>query len=180
MLENYRGMIEVNGQTVDRLSLTTLAKSGKTVSIKLTPYNFIKQFHKNDNPQVKSEDEKEYEITVKPWMTRKSDGDFDFMLKWNNDIPMPLRTMVGKKTKETKGMEYWELHGQGKPVITCMRCGKELTNPVSRKYGVGPECIHKIGIVLDIDDVDGIKEKLVNLTWSGWMTKSAILKCEEV
>ena len=179
MLENYNGIIEVNGQTVDKLNLTTVSNNKGSVCIKLTPDNFIQKFH-NDNPAVKSEDEKEYRITVKAYMLKKAVPEFDFMAKMNDDNPMPLRTMVGKKTKETKGMEYWELHGEGRPVITCMRCGKELTNPISRKYGVGPECIHKLGFAFDVEDVDDIKEALVKVTWSGWIIKSAVTSCEEV
>lgn len=178
MLEKYKGTIEVNNEVVDKFDLSAISKLNGSVHITLTPSYY--EPPRKDNPQVDCEDNTEYEITVKPWMTRKSDEDFDFMLKWNKDIPMPLRTMVGKKTKETKGMEYWELHGQGKAVITCMRCGKELTNPISRKYGLGIECIQKVGFVFDIEDVDNIKEALTNLTWSGWIARSAIIKCEKV
>ena len=179
MLENYKGTIEVNGQTVDRLNLNTVSNNKGSVCIKLTPDNFVQKFH-NDNPAVKSEDEKEYRITVKAYMLKKAVPEFDFMAKMNNDNPMPLRTMVGRKIKETRGMEYWELHGEGRPVITCMRCGKELTNPISRKYGLGVECIHKIGFTFDVEDIDDIKEALVKVTWNGWIIKSAVLNVEEV
>ena len=41
-----------------------------------------------------------------------------------------------------------------------MCCGKELTNPISRHYGIGPVCLSKMGISRDIEDVAGIKEDL--------------------
>ncbi len=113
-------------------------------------------------------------------MTRKASPDFDFMAKWNNDNPMPLRTMQGTIEKETRGMVYMHLHGVGLKEIRCLRCGKELTHPVSRLYGIGPECIKKVGIVADIEDVDSIKEQLENVEWTGWIIKSAITEQEEV
>ena len=177
MLENYKGTIEVNGNVVDGLNLFTLSKSGGSLNIKITPYNFSQQFHQKAE---ENNDDKEYRITVKAYMLRKGSPEFDFMTKMNNDNPMPLRTMVGRKTKETKGMEYWELHGEGRAVVTCMRCGKELTHPISRKYGLGIECIKKVGIVADIDAVDDIKEQLVKVSWSGWVIKSSVISCEEV
>ena len=186
MLENYKGTIEVNGYVVDRLNLSALSKSGSSINIRLTPHNFIQQFHPKAQVNVNNgdneplTDDTEYRITVKAYMTRKATPEFDFMAKMNSDIPMPLRTMVGKKIRETKGMEYWELHGEGRAVITCMCCGKELTNPISRRYGVGPVCLSKMGIVADIEDVEGITEQLVKKTWSGWIVKSSIIEREEV
>jgi hypothetical protein len=45
---------------------------------------------------------KEYKVEVKAYMMRKSTPDFDFMAKWNDDIPMPLKIMYGVKVAETK------------------------------------------------------------------------------
>lgn len=124
----------------------------------------------------------EYRITVKKYMTEKASPGFDFMAKWNNDNPMPLRTMTGTIEKETRGMIYMKLHGQAEPVIKCMRCGRTLTNEVSKMYGIGPECITKIPMLmnLDISDVDNIKKKLVDVVWEGWIIKSAITEKEEM
>ena len=122
----------------------------------------------------------EYRITVKKYMTEKASPSFDFMAKWNNDSPMPLRTMVGTMEKETRGMVYMKLHGQAEPVVRCMRCGRLLTNPISQHYGIGPECMSKLGLVCDITDVDTIKKKLVEVTWEGWIIKSAITEKEEI
>ena len=124
----------------------------------------------------------EYRITVKRYMTEHSSPAFDFMAQWNKDVPMPLRTMVGTIEKETKGMVYMKLHGQAEPVIRCMRCNRLLTNPISKIYGIGPECINHIPFImnLDMNDVDAIKNKLVDVTWEGWIIKSAIIEKEEL
>lgn len=118
----------------------------------------------------------EVTITVKQYMTEKGTPSFDFMTKWNGDKPMPCRIMSGIKVKETRGMVYMKLHALSKPTVTCTCCGRELTNPISRYYGIGPICLEKIGITRDISDVENIKEDLVNITWEGWIIKSAITK----
>ena len=123
--------------------------------------------------------EQQYRITVKKYMTLTATPDFDFMAKWNDNKPMPLRTMTGTIEKETRGMVYMKLHGQAEPVVRCMRCGRLLTNPVSKLYGIGPECIEKLGFVrVDIEDVETIKQKLVDVHWEGWIIKSAITEKE--
>lgn len=45
-----------------------------------------------------------YRITVKDYMLRESNANFDFMAKWNDDVPMPEKTMVGIIEDETRGM----------------------------------------------------------------------------
>lgn len=47
-----------------------------------------------------------YRIKVKKYMTEKASYNFDFMEKYNNNEPMPLRIMFGEITKETKGMVF--------------------------------------------------------------------------
>ena len=114
-------------------------------------------------------------------MTEKAAPGFDFMLKWNNNNPMPMRTMTGTVEKETRGMVYMKLHGQAEPVVRCMRCGRLLTNPTSQIYGIGPECMEKLGLVrIEIDDVETIKRRLVDIVWEGWVIKSAIIEKEEI
>ena len=119
-------------------------------------------------------------VTVKKYMTEKASPGFDFMARWNNDNPMPLRTMTGTIEKETRGMIYMKLHGVGESVVRCMRCGRLLTNPISQHYGIGPECMSKLGFVCDIEDVDTIKKKLADVVWEGWIIRSAIVEKEEV
>lgn len=180
MIQSWQGKAEVNGVMYDNVGSIPMLPAGSAVTIKLYPRNISDRMIKKVEPIVESDSKKELRITVKQYMTKKAEPGFDFMAKWNNDNPMPLRTMQGWIEKETKGMVYMHLHGQGESVITCMRCGRPLTNPVSRHYGIGPECIQKVGIVAAIEDIDSIKEQLVNVTWTGWVIKSAILEQEEV
>ena len=128
-----------------------------------------------------SSDITEYRISVKRYMTEKSSPEFDFMMKWNNDNPMPMRVMTGTIEKETRGMVYMKLHGQAEPVIRCMRCGRLLTNPTSQIYGIGPECMSKLGLIrVEIDDVETIKKRLVDVKWEGWIIKSSLLQFEKI
>ena len=181
MLRNWKGPVEVDGKEYTSILEVpkTVFVAGKPFDIKLLSNNRA-QKEKATTKMVEATTRQEKRITVKAYMTRPSDGTFDFMTKWNKDVPMPLRTMTGWVEKETRGMVYMHLHGVGEPVIRCLRCGKTLTNPVSRHYGIGPECMSKLGIVADIEDVDTIKKKLVDVTWEGWIIKSAITEEEDV
>ena len=60
-------------------------------------------------PVKKMEVGKSYKITVKKYMTEPSTPNFDFQDRWNDGKPMPLCTMHGKVTKETRGMFHMEL-----------------------------------------------------------------------
>lgn len=169
--ENWKGKIEINGQ---EYTSDTLFGGNNTfdniTSIKLYP---------RQEKAVKTENTRsveEVKITVKPYMTKKATPEFDFMAKWNNDNPMPLRSMKGVKIKETPGMVYMKLHGFAEETVACLRCGKTLTNPISKLYGIGPECIRHVPAIADIDvnDVDGIKNKLKEVSWEGWIIKSSM------
>lgn len=185
-LTDYTGIIEVNGKQYDNIeSAETALKafSGK-ICIKLCPKakNINKSELERSTNTIQAVDAKEvYKITVKQYMTRKATPEFDFMAKWNNDNPMPMRTMIGWIEKETPGMVYMHLKGKATDQeVTCMRCGRTLTNPISKKYGIGPECMGKIGFLGDIEDVDSAKEKIAEIEWSGWIIKSAITEQTEL
>jgi len=181
MLQGWKGAVEFNGTHYAKVADVpkTVFIVNKPFTIKLLS-NTVVRTQDTDNKMIAVEKHAEKKITVKKYMTQPSDGSFDFMEKWNKNIPMPLRTMTGWVEKETRGMVYMHLHGVGEPVIRCMRCGKTLTNPISRHYGIGPECMSKLGIVADINDVDTIKKKLVDVTWEGWVIRSAIIEEEDV
>lgn len=174
LLKDWPGIIEINGIQQDASQLRSAEFSGD-IHIKLYP----KQRRVAQTIQ-ETADNSEYKVTVRQYMTQKSTPEFDFMARWNKDNPMPLRTMVGTIEKETRGMVYMKLHGQAEPVIHCMRCGRLLTNPISQHYGIGPECMAKLGFVCDIDDISTIKKKLVEVTWEGWIIRSAITHWEEL
>ena len=178
MLKGWQGQVDINGQSYKTIGDAYSDFKTDSEQIHIILHSPVK----NSQKMTESVSETAYKITVKAYMTRKATEDFDFMQKWNNDNPMPLRTMIGTIEKETKGMVYMKLHGVGEKTITCMRCGRELTNPISRLYGIGPECIHKVPMFanIDIEDVENIKEQLTELEWEGWIIKSAIIEKEEI
>ena len=158
-LANWKGKVIVDGTEYD--SISSVPDGIKATTITLLP--------KVEKRRVKVddiEDDTERVITVRQFMTQVESN------------PMPMRVMVGKITRETAKAYYMELHGQALPVVTCMRCGRSLTNPISRHYGLGVECINKVGLgfLAEVTDVNEIKEALVDVKWSGWCAKSAILE----
>ena len=137
-------------------------------------------------PVQKMEVGKSYKITVKKYMTEPATTNFDFQDKWNNGKPMPLCIMQGEVIKETRGMYYMNLQGKAEPTSKCLVCGKTLTNPISKLYGIGPECSEKVGLIR-IESEDDEKEKLKDImeqidyiTWTGFVIKSAIKEWEEI
>ena len=180
LLKDWKGSIDINDKHY--ISVQDAVSVFKTLSddTRIVLHSVSENANKSKIERVESKSE--YRITVKKYMTEQSTPDFDFMTKWNNNIPMPLRTMIGTIEKETRGMVYMKLHGQAESVIRCMRCGRLLTNEVSKMYGIGPECITKIPMLVDfaVTDVDEIKKKLIDVTWEGWIIKSAIVEKEEL
>lgn len=129
---------------------------------------------------------KSYKITVKKYMTEPATANFDFQDKWNNGNPMPLCIMQGEVIKETRGMYYMSLQGKAEPMTKCMRCGRILLNPVSKLYGIGPECSEKVGIIR-VESEEEAREKwnelvqqIGNIKWEGWVIKSAIKEWEMI
>ena len=129
----------------------------------------------------------EYIIKVKRWMTQKTtDNNFDFMRHWNNNIPMPFVVMRGRVLSETRGMVYMELRACALKTDYCMRCGKPLSHPVSRLYGLGPECgghyhINPFDTEEELQNaIEDVRRKLNNITWTGWVAKSGIEYATEV
>lgn len=132
-----------------------------------------------------------YRVTVRQYMTKETlpGASFDFMEKWNKNIPMPLRTMIGTIEKETKGMYYMKLKADTTfdMVDTCMKCGKAISNPVSKYFGMGPECgghnyTNPFNSNEELNEaVNEYKlQYLSKLTWEGWIIKSAITEMEEL
>ena len=169
-----------------------IERDGDTIHIHLYPeHQKVEQSATTNSTQEITSDNpkcKEYRIKVKKYMTQKASPEFDFMAKWNDDNPMPLRIMVGEKVKETAGMVYMELHGDmyAEKMTTCMKCGRPLTNPVSQYFGIGPECGgHNYVNPFESDEelrnaVDKYRAEIQKITWSGWVIKSAIESEEDV
>ena len=129
-----------------------------------------------------------YELQVKPYMTKKSSEDFTFMAKFNNDIPMPYRKMEGFVLKETEKMVYMRCRGNifEEASSTCMCCGREITNPVSRYFGIGPICgnhnyVNPFSTKEELKKaVEEYRLKLKGVIWQGWIPKSAIIEKKEM
>lgn len=188
VISNWNGTIELNGNQIDKSF--DFSKVSGALKIVLRPNSFRKPIEKTEEPvSNKIKDVTgTYRITVKKYMTQKSTPDFDFMKVWNNDCPMPLVTMVGEKIKETKGMVYMKLHGDITERVTerCLCCGKPITNNVSKFFGMGPVCgQHNYTNPFATEEelknaVAQYRKKLQNLTFEGWIIKSAIVEEEEL
>ena len=129
----------------------------------------------------------EYIIRVKRWMTEQTTNDsFDFMRHWNKNIPMPMRVMRGRVLSETRGMLYMELRACPLKTDYCMRCGKPLSSPVSKLYGLGPECgghyhINPFNTEEELQAaIEEVRQKLNNVVWTGWIAKSGVEYATEV
>ena len=178
LLKDWKGEISINDKHYTSVDASKIDFKTLPADTHIILHSTTENRNMSQIEHVQSE--LQYRVTVKKYMTEPASPGFDFMAKWNNNNPMPLRTMTGTIEKETRGMVYMKLHGQAEPVIRCMRCGRVLTNPVSQHYGIGPECMSKLGLVCDVEDIDTIKKKLVEVIWEGWIIKSAIIDKEEV
>ncbi len=187
MLKDVKGEVIINGQKYD--SVKTALKRFKSDSDTIT-ISFIRNERERNRESVRaSESNTLKKITVKQYMTRKATPDFDFMKQWNNDVPMPLRTMVGTVEKETRGMVYMKLHGDITEEKTqrCLMCGRPITNPVSQYFGMGPECgghnyINPFYSKEELENaVKNYRENVLKkMEWSGWIIKSAIISEEDI
>lgn len=189
-IKDWPGAIEIDGTVYPSVEIAR-----NSISIDLKNINSIKLCDKQKQAPERapaclaSDGATVYRITVRQYMTKPATPEFDFMAKWNNNIPMPMRTMVGTVEKETSGMVYMHLHGDITSTITqyCMKCGKAITNPVSQFFGMGPECGgHNYTNPFESEEelksaVESYRrEYLQKITWSGWIIKSAIIEKEEV
>ena len=187
LLKHWQGRVVVNDKEFKDIeeARSTLSGCDKDVkSIKLLCSAKRATERKNsrfsDTPAV-------VKITVRQYMTKPASPDFDFMAKWTNNIPMPLRTMVGSIEKETPGMVYMKLHGDLTSRVTqsCMKCGRPITNPVSQFFGMGPECGgHNYVNPFESEEelLEAVetyrKEYLQQIKWEGWVIKSSIIEKE--
>ena len=178
LFEGYNGKLVINGKEFNSAQEAIIAFKdfkGKVV-VELFPEQAI------GSDEIIEEKDTEYVIKVKQYMTKPASPSFDFMDKWNNGVPMPMRIMVGKKLKETRGMVRMELRGEIVQEVNpvCMKCGRTLTNPVSQYFGIGPECgghnyINPFETEAELRQaVEETRKKLQSITWTGWVIKSAI------
>lgn len=182
----------VNGvECVDAESIIESIQNGENVKIQMKAVKVQNQdMSIESKPVLMTANDmrvnRTYIIKVRQYMTKPSSPDFDFQAKWNSDVPMPFRIMQGRVLKETRGMLMMECHAVPLKTDVCMRCGRALTHPVSRLYGIGPECGGHAHInPFETEDelyeaLDYVKQKLADIKWRGWIIKSAIEECQEV
>lgn len=186
MLKDFKGAVEINGTSYKNVNdaIKRFKSGSDTITIKLSHNR--EEREKTQISQSQSISQKK--ITVKNYMTMPATPEFDFMEKWNNNVPMPLRTMIGTVEKETKGMVYMKLHGDITSERTqyCLKCGRPITNLVSQYFGMGPECggHNYVNPFYNEDElksaVSEYRKKLQSMTWEGWIIKSAILEEKEI
>lgn len=186
LLKSWKGEVEVNGVRFNSISdAQKHVKLNDLHDNRILLLSTVKQ-RSETLKQRNTNDLAVYRITVKQYMTKKAEPSFDFMAKWNNNIPMPFCTMIGTIEKETRGMVYMKLHADiYAPVITtCMKCGRPLTNKISQFFGVGPECgghnyVNPFNSEEELNNaVKAYREQLQKITWEGWIIKSAIKEQE--
>jgi hypothetical protein len=139
--------------------------------------------HTENNAQI--EQGKEYSVYVRQYMTKYEKT---FFLADKNEEPMPYRFMYGKVLEETNGLIKMELYADIKEKVpsVCMKCGRELTNNVSKYFGVGPECGgHDYNNPFETEEelreaIQAMRVKLNKIKWVGWIIKSAILEMNEI
>lgn len=185
MLKDYKGAVVINDKKYDNIrdAMRRFKSDSDTITIKLSATSAE---HNRERVRA-SESDVQKKIYVKQYMTRKATDEFTFMREWNNDNPMPLRTMIGTVVKETRGMVYMNLHADitEERTLRCLCCGRAITNPVSQYFGMGPECgghnyVNPFYSEEELRQAVGeYRKKLQKMTWSGWIIKSAILE-EEV
>jgi len=192
-LINIDKPITVNGQLYPNSMTAYAALKDFTGDIKI-------EFGANTTPQQPSAEKKvvtttvapvanvgtEYRVNVRQYMIKPATPQFDFHTKWNNDKPMPMRVMVGVILEETKGMYKMKLHGRPEPSSTCLHCGRGLTNKISMIYGLGPICgqhfyVSPYETAEEVEAaMDAIRARMAEITWEGWVIKSAILSMDKV
>lgn len=191
MLKNWKGAVEINGVRHENINDAVKSDLSDFSQIHIVLHSAKKNVSKSvtEHQSIESvQSATQYKITVKKYMTQKGSPSFDFMTKWNKDVPMPLRTMIGTVEKETRGMVYMKLHGDiyAEKICTCMKCGRALTNPVSQFFGIGPECgghnyVNPFSSQEELKAaVSAYKMQLRNIKWSGWIIKSSIIEKEEI
>ena len=183
----------INGEhCTDVEALLNSIADGEHINIQLTAVKEPQKVEAVSQPQIRlltANDmrvNRSYIIKVRQYMTKPASPDFDFQAKWNSNVPMPFRVMQGRVLKETRGMLYMECHAVPMKTDACMRCGRPLSHPVSRLYGVGPECGGHAHInPFETEEelyaaLDTVKQKLSQIKWRGWIIKSGIEQCQEV
>lgn len=109
-------------------------------------------------------------ITIKPWYAQK------------NNYPVSID---GDIQVETPKAILFKGHGSIDGPVICMRCGQDLTDPISQYMGIGPICCKHWGLPrpdqISESERDALKEQLrIKTTIEEWIPKSVIVKQENL
>ena len=132
---------------------------------------------------LKLDNNAQYKVVVRLYMTKPDSLNFTFHKTWNNSKEMPFRIMYGKVLEETKTMVKMHLRAKITQTDYCIKCGRLLTNDISKLYGLGPECGQHYYInPLSLEEFEkykqSIQQKLEEIEWEGWIPKVAIISME--
>lgn len=189
LLKSWGGKVSINGKEYNSISDAKGDFNNLKDDICIVLHSKTVKSEQNESKEEATTSNTRYLIEVKPYMMKKATPSFDFMAKWNNDNPMPLKIMVGTIEKETRGMVYMKLHAEllEKQTQRCLCCGKVITNPVSQYFGMGGVCGgHNYVNPFNSDEelkaaVEKYKaEVLSKKTWEGWIIRSAIISKEAI
>lgn len=180
--------IEYNGEIINVDNFVDNVDECEVVKVFIRANNTVQYIEEEVEEQDMGiiEVGKTYRIKVRQYMTKPATPEFDFQDKWNKGIPMPFRTMTAVIKKETKGMYFVECWVEPMETSSCMKCGRRLNHPVSKLYGIGPECgqhahINPFETSEELHQhLEEIKVTLNNIKWEGWIIKTAIEEYKEV
>lgn len=193
ILKQINRELIVDGIQLSAEDIISKYEEGEVISITIKANNIVQQQPEANYSEEEVDDlnqvpivGKTYIMKVKQYMTKPSSPSFDFQEKWNKNVPMPFRIMICEVTKETRGMVYVSAHAEPLETSSCIKCGRTLTNPISKLYGLGPECgshayLNPFNTEEELKEhMDEVYANLAEITWEGWIIKSAIQLCQEV
>lgn len=88
----------------------------------------------------------------------------------SNKCPIILK---GNIERETDKAIYFNGVGLIENPVYCCVCGRELTNPISKKLGIGPDCAEKM-FGVGFSNPSGLKNEMAEKSFKVWLPKSQI------
>lgn len=89
------------------------------------------------------------------------------------------RTFIADIERQTQKAIKVKGRGTIDAHVGCMMCGRELTHPVSRVLGIGPECgKHFYDVELTEANIEQLKQMIVDTAVDTWIPKKCVIKTE--
>lgn len=189
LLQDFKGSVVVNDIPFESIqeAETHFKDYVGGLRILLKPKNDIKYDTDTDISSTPTRPTVDiFRIEVKPYMAKPFEDGF-FLAKMNAS-PMPYLIMVGSIISQTEKMLKMDLHVDLNydTSVKCIRCGRTLTNPISKYLHIGPECgasehMRLISTGISKEEVrQKLQDSLKNVHWVGWIPKSAIISAERI